>query len=546
MIRRVFSVARVGIAIALLAHLSACNGCQQPVDETDFFDPSSFGEYEFDGEPDIEAPERILFGEVAAGTVGTQTAEIRNVGREKLKFSEWRISDGFELSYTNSTDAPDELEPGEAVTVVIAFNAPDDEEHRGTLVVESNDPDEPVTEIQLFVNATFPCLETIPDDVVDFGEIDPGDTLPRIVTIRNCSPNAETTFTIEGISGSDAFAFTEPVDTRRVLAIGEEIDVVIGFTPPEAGLFEGALDIVSDDEFRPEHSLELRGIGAEGQCPSAIISGVSDISGGEFVANPNASFQTIPLDRMLLRGDESIAYDGKFIDEYAWSLVRRPQDSAARYTNGPEAMDQELFLDLAGEYVLELEVWDNEGVKSCNTARVTVQAVADEDIHVQLVWDTPNDPNQNDSSGSDVDLHLLHSNGTWNRSPWDCFWQNLIPDWATDRPNGVDSFDCERDPDREGCHDDPSLDIDDVDGWGPENINLNNPELNETYNVGVHYFSDHGYGMSLATVRIYIGGVLRAEYPRQQLFDQEFWHVADVTWPAGDVNARGQVYDTFP
>jgi hypothetical protein len=156
------------------------------------------------------------------------------------------------------------------------------------------------------------------------------------------------------------------------------------------------------------------------------------------------------------------------------------------------------------------------------------------------VWDTPTDPNQLDASGSDVDLHLLHEVGSWNERPYDCFWQNLNPDWASGRTGACIS---DQTP---GCHDDPSLDIDDVDGSGPENINLDNPEPDHTYFVGVHYFSDHGYGRSFVTVRIFIGGVLEREFLRQRLDDQAFWQVGDIAWPAGTVDANGTITNGIP
>lgn len=545
--RELFSARSLLVLTLLFLLGSGCKGCSEPVGESDFFDPAEFGEYEFDGEPDIRAPDRLLFGDVEVGATATETAEIVNVGREVLKISDWEISDGFSLNFTNSLDAPGEIRPGESVIVAIDFTAPDDEEHRGTLTIDSNDPDEPRTVVELFVNAKFPCLETIPDDVVNFGEVDKEERVERLVEIRNCSPNAETTFTMLGIDGDDEFSFArEPGFETMTLPVGESVTVAVAFQPFEAGEYRATLDFVSDDEFRPEHSLELVGVGAQGQCPTAAITGTSSLGNGGFIANPTATYETIPLDRLALRSDESRAYDGKSLVKWNWSLIRKPQDSAATFANGIEAMENELFLDLAGDYVVELEVWDDEGVQSCNTARVTIHAIADEDIHVQLVWDTPNDPNQNDTSGSDVDLHLLHPNGTWNSAPWDCFWQNTIPDWASDRPPGVDMFDCKQNPDQNGCHDDPSLDIDDVDGWGPENINLNNPEPSTDYAVGVHYFSDHGYSVSFATVRIFIGGVMRAEYRRQRLLDQEFWYVADIDWPSGAISPNGQVSPSFP
>lgn len=537
-----------GIAVLIL-FLVGCGRCGvEPPTETDYFNPELWGEHVFDGKPDIEAPERLLLHNVGAGESVTVTAEVFNVGRATLKISEWTISDAFDLSFANSLDEPTEIRAGESVVIAVTHQSLDGGEARGVIGIETNDPDEPFTEIELFANAKFPCLETIPDDFVNFGEVRPGENSDRVIEIRNCSENAETTFTLAGITGDPAFGYArDPGFETMTLDVGESVSIALTFEPPAAGDFRGALVVESDDEFRPHHELELHGVGSLGQCPVAVIT-VSHIERGEGQARPTGTYDAVPLDRLRLTGADSQAYGGKIISHFEWSLVRKPADSAA-ILRDPTSMTNELYLDLAGEYIVELTVEDNEQVESCGSARMTIRAVSNEDIHIQLVWDTPNDPDQTDTRGSDVDLHFFDPNqpdSRWNDDPWDCFWQNLMPDWGVPRPAGVTSQDCLRDPMRRGCDDDPSLDIDDVDGWGPENINLNNPRINWSYAIGVHYFSDHSYGASFVTVRVYVGGLLKAEYRRQRLLHNQFWYVADIEWPSARITPRGEVLNRFP
>jgi uncharacterized protein YfaP (DUF2135 family) len=80
-----------------------------------------------------------------------------------------------------------------------------------------------------------------------------------------------------------------------------------------------------------------------------------------------------------------------------------------------------------------------------------------------------------------------------------------------------------------GATDNPSLDIDDVDGHGPENINLDNPE-SVTYRVGALYFSDHGRGATNSTIRIWLQSVLVFEYRGKYMTDRQFWDVAAIEW----------------
>jgi hypothetical protein len=193
------------------------------------------------------------------------------------------------------------------------------------------------------------------------------------------------------------------------------------------------------------------------------------------------------------------------------------------------------FVDLAGTYVFELQVVDNRGAQapseSCQqpAATVTVTAIPEQDLHIQLVWDTPGDVDQTDGDGADVDLHLTHpTTEDWFQTAgvYDCYFANVKPDWGA-----IDDED-----------DNPSLDIDDTNGAGPENINLNNPEdtdgLGAPYRVGVHYFRDsvdefggvETWGFSDATVRVYIHGELVSELTRRLEHTNDFWEAVHIDW----------------
>ena len=135
--------------------------------------------------------------------------------------------------------------------------------------------------------------------------------------------------------------------------------------------------------------------------------------------------------------------------------------------------------------------------------------------------------------GSDVDLHFLHPRGAdWFRDGgiYDCYFANPTPDWGLNMQ----------------MNDNPSLDIDDTNGAGPENINLDRLEntqmLGNPYRVGVHYYrssvgafgGNDSYGPSEVTVRIFLGGVLEQEFVRQLGETNEFWEVAGIIWTDAD------------
>ena len=154
-------------------------------------------------------------------------------------------------------------------------------------------------------------------------------------------------------------------------------------------------------------------------------------------------------------------------------------------------------------------------------------------IWIRMTWDTPGDPDPNDTgagTGSDVGLHFLHPNGTWDVSPWDCHWKNKVPNWG----------------DSESNEDDPRLDIDDTDGWGPENITLRIPE-GVTYKVGAFYFSDHNYGPSDVTMEIFIDGEIALSHTIFGFANRQFWEAATITWPSREVELVNTLYPSgFP
>lgn len=72
----------------------------------------------------------------------------------------------------------------------------------------------------------------------------------------------------------------------------------------------------------------------------------------------------------------------------------------------------------------------------------------------------------------------------------DCSFANRFPEWFTP-----------------GRDDDPRLDVDDIRGFGPEVITLNEPQAG-VYEAVVHYFTDRIGEPAVATVKVYVEGEL--------------------------------------
>jgi len=128
---------------------------------------------------------------------------------------------------------------------------------------------------------------------------------------------------------------------------------------------------------------------------------------------------------------------------------------------------------------------------------------------IQLVWD---------DATNDQDLHLVDTaidDRICNNSG-DCYWQAKTPVWFS-------SFAAAEGPN-------PVMEIDDVDGLGPETITVADPAPGR-YRIFVHYFS--GAAPTTETVRIYWDGAQIAQLERQLQTQKDLWAVADLIVAGG-------------
>lgn len=240
----------------------------------------------------------------------------------------------------------------------------------------------------------------------------------------------------------------------------------------------------------------------------------------ELVVEP---FSRVPL-------DGSMSYDQDDPPDlplsYRWTLLEAPGGSRAELV-GTSTARPVFRPDLAGRYEVELVVSDALGLES-EPARLAIDAYPDEAIRIELIWDHPD---------SDLDLHVIREGGTF----CDC---------AT----SVHYRDCARNPDwfpmAPGAN--PSLDIDDRSGFGPENINFEGEGATKfvppgVYTIAVHHFSNAAQVSSWptttsnATVRVYIYGFLAAETTRAMTEERELWEVGTLRWPTQELELSGRV-----
>ncbi len=175
--------------------------------------------------------------------------------------------------------------------------------------------------------------------------------------------------------------------------------------------------------------------------------------------------------------------NGYEIVDYDWSLVSAPTGSSVFLVADNE--DTVVFQpDLAGVYAAQLVVTNELGIES-HPCRVALDAVPGQALWVEMFWTQQRD---------DMDLHLLAPGGSMG-SDSDCYFDNCTPD-----DGGLD-WGVVND-----SRDDPFLDLDDVAGVGPENINIEEP-VDGVYRVLVHDWPDSvNNAANSVTVKIYLDG----------------------------------------
>jgi hypothetical protein len=508
--------------------------------------------------------DRVTFSGVAPGTRATRKIALVNAGDEPLAVQEIRLTGSDRFTVRKAVDQSGEsgdkedagsgsgapspsddepvstiagtsIAPGDVVELRIYFEPQDDQTEEGRLVIFTDAPDAGEKTVELTGNAGTPCLQLSHESSVRFGVSSTDQTATQTITVENCRPRAAA-LTIDDISVTDDGAGAYEVSGlpanlgsggSYTLEGAERLSFVVEFSPSEQVTYAGELSIASNDPARTDHTIDLVGEGSGNRCPNAEVSGSVQ---GQMQSGTQIS--TLPLETIELDGSVSSDPDGS-VQQYEWSIIDRPQDSTADLTPSSSVEQPKLFLDLAGHYTVELVVYDDQGTRSCGSrALVEIDAQPNEEISVQLVWRTPADADETDTNGTDLDLHYLNSQASeWNTAPWDIFWHNRSADWGQNNYSG----------------DDPSLDIDDTDGAGPENINHDEPSSNRSYTVGVYYYDDNGFGPSYATVRIYIDGALQKEYKDKYLADTfDFWKTAVIDGASKQIYKRDKMFEDFP
>ncbi|MFZ5478646.1 MAG: choice-of-anchor D domain-containing protein [Myxococcota bacterium] len=437
-------------------------------------------------------PETLDFGEVVEDYTGTADLTIANGGPPILDVTSVAFT-GEDADVFGPAIDPFELAKDESVTLTLTCTPPQQDTYSAVLVIESDD-EEGAVEVPVTctgVEAPTPDIDCDPLSI-DFGTLVSGSVAMQYTTCCNVGDGPLNVGDVEQ-TGSGAFSVDVGAIESSTLAPDECAIVPVTYQPETDLGDNGSLFVNSDDPDEARVQIVLLGNGGGSyEYPVAVIDCPTSVQ---------------PRNTITLDGSGSYDPGGLALTEYEWTLVSVPEGSAITTRElVPETELAYLQTDVAGDYVVTLQVTNELDLKSV-PAECVLEAIPDENFHVELSWNT---------GSADVDLHVISDGADMYATPEDCNWCNQNPEWGD-----------------AGATDNPTLDLDDWSGYGPENTNIDEP-ADGTYEVKVHYFDDHGDGDVVATVKIWLYGEEVANLS-EVMGRNDVWDVASIEWPDGVV-----------
>jgi hypothetical protein len=321
----------------------------------------------FSDEPDIQVtPENIPFTGVTQGSSDTKPITVHNTGNATLVVHAIEVSGGsnpgeFTVDKTELT-----VLGGSQDTVNVTYSPQDGGQDDGSVTFFSNDPDEGIVAVTLGAEVR-PDLEVVPDAIVEFIDVLPGETAtPQDVTMRNIGYADLTIDNIEFNPNNNpgdppvfGLDFGGPPPFPLILAPSDSYTFKVTFTDNTMIEDElGQLEIFHDS---PNDSLPYILFAASTGTP-ANLPPVALI-------DPPAKTQH-GLDPVSLDGTQSFDPDDPpdYVDRYLWSFLFVPTDLQGNQSQATlDSTDQpttSFTPDITGIYIVRLVVFDSFGTPS--------------------------------------------------------------------------------------------------------------------------------------------------------------------------------------
>ena len=478
--------------MALAATLMGCGeeAALRKVSATGFFDP----------------PE-VNFGVRNVGLTYELQTSLRNTSGQPIRVQVIRFDPATDAFLPRLADGGTlrgtTLAPGDRVELIVGY-APS--------VIGNNDAvmtvvfADFVIDVDIFATAreVAPARPQIVPSAIAFSDVPLNGQATQLISLTNAGETdgalvdvtADSPFSVRA-AGGQPLSLPTPA-----LAPGASLNLEVVFSPRRLGSASGRLVFELDSQEQTE--VTVTGDAA----PAGLLA-----------CTPNAiDYGAVPRGRVVRQPVLCRASGGPYrLAQIRFAPGSSPSFRVASFPTGLDA-DGRVALDidfvsdsLPRPHAATLELVAGHGVTT--TIAVTAETIAPDPtstvVAIDLGWNT---------ARTDFDLHLVRSEGALFNPLDDCYWASKNPSWGAP-DDGLD---------------DPFLDRDDTNGFGPETINLAEP-AESRYDVYVQYF-DYDVPTSPVTtvsVGIALNGTAPVTYERQMDDCGLMWHVGRIEMVSG-------------
>jgi hypothetical protein len=229
----------------------------------------------------VQSGGAISFGDVQVTKFLNKVITIKNTGNATLTLVKPTAADmpaGFSI-VTNFVSTS--LAAGASATITIRYTPTAVGAAGGVLNLVSNDADEGMFAINLAgtgtpapapeINVNVGTLGIQTGGTVDFGNVQVGKTLNKVITIKNTGPG---TLTLVKPTAADMPAGFSIVTNFTVtsLAVNASATITLRYTPTALGAAGGLLNLISNDADEGTFAINLTGTGTPGPAPEINVN----------------------------------------------------------------------------------------------------------------------------------------------------------------------------------------------------------------------------------------------------------------------------------
>ena len=253
--------------------------------------------------PDVRVvPTALSFGSVNVGSSLDKKFQLHNDGNALLQVSSITSSSNQFVIPQKSN-----VLPGSMVEITVRFAPTSGGGRTGTIIIASNDPDEPTTSVSVqgIGVQTVPDIRVVPT-ALNFGSVNVGQSSDKKLQIHN---DGNAVLHVSSITSTSSMfvvlnSFSVPP--------GGMVEVTVRFAPTTGGAKTGTITIASDDPDEPTKSLSVQGIGIQTVPDIRITPTILNFGNVDVGQSSSKKFQIYNDGNAVLQVSSIASDDGQF------------------------------------------------------------------------------------------------------------------------------------------------------------------------------------------------------------------------------------------